>query len=88
VKPAHLLHGRHAADYECIELGRGRLTVEIADADSTTRYELCAHDTRVAMAYGARLELKDRERVIEVGRHLDERSREGFAVELAKRLKS
>jgi uncharacterized membrane protein len=39
---AFVLYARHAADYERIELGPGRLTVEVADAERSARFELAA----------------------------------------------
>lgn len=85
---AFLLNGRHAADYERIEVTPGRVTVEIVEAGVAARHELAAREARVASGRDAMIVLKDRERTIEVGRHLDARTRAGFGAELAMRLKS
>ncbi|HVB49259.1 MAG TPA: DUF2244 domain-containing protein [Burkholderiales bacterium] len=87
---AFLLNGRHAADYERIELAGGRLTVEQAVAERTARVELDARLARVELA-----EETGRARVLlcapggefEIGRHLDAETRVEFAAELAKRLR-
>jgi len=47
---AFLVCGRHAADYETIELAGGRLTVEVADADRTVRHVLDPRIARVELA--------------------------------------
>jgi len=85
---AFLLNGRHAADYERIEFARGGLTVEVAEAGREVRYELAAREARVGFGRDARLLLRDRQRTIEIGRHLDAQTRAGFGAELARRLKS
>jgi uncharacterized membrane protein len=85
---AFLLNGRRAADYERIELVRDGLTVEIAEAERVARYEFAARETRVGYGRDARVVLSDRERMVEVGRHLDAQARAGLGAELAKRLKS
>ena len=36
---AFALNGRHAADYERIQLGEGRLMVEVCESDSIRRHE-------------------------------------------------
>ena len=36
------LYARHAADYERIELGPSRLSVEVAEAERSARFELAA----------------------------------------------
>lgn len=83
---AFLLVGRHAGDYERIELDRGSLTVEIADADRTERYRLNSREARVGIVSDRRVVLSDRERTLEIGRHLDAEARAGFGAELARRL--
>jgi len=84
---AFLVAGRHAGDYERIELERGRLTVEIAMAQRRWHYEMRPGEARVGMDRERRAVLRDGERMVEIGRHLDAGARAGFAAELARRLK-
>jgi uncharacterized membrane protein len=93
---AFALYARRAADYERIELARGRLTVEVAEAAQTSRYELDARRAQVLVqkskGYGARVWLKGvprggGEESVEIGRHLDAASRVAFAAELSRRLR-
>jgi uncharacterized membrane protein len=83
---AFVAHARRAADYERIELDSGRLTVEVGEAQRTSRIEMdacrarvCVEDERVVLL-GAREQL-------ELGRHLDADCRARFAAELQKRLR-
>jgi uncharacterized membrane protein len=93
---ALLLYARRAADYERIELAGGRLTVEVAEAERTARYELDSRRATVFLeqgeGYGARLwltgGLQDEEEKLEVGRHLDAGSRVELAAELCRRLRT
>jgi uncharacterized membrane protein len=88
---AFVLYARRAADYEKIELGRDRLTVEVAEAARTARYELDPRRARVELekdeGYGARVLLRGAEEELEIGRHLDALTRVQFAAELARRLR-
>ena len=87
---AFLLNGRHAADYERIELAGGRLTVEQAVAERTARIELDARLARVQLAEEtgrARVLLRAPGGEFEIGRHLDAETRVELAAELAKRLR-
>ncbi|MBI4123662.1 MAG: DUF2244 domain-containing protein [Betaproteobacteria bacterium] len=86
---AFVLYARHAADYERIELGAGRLTVEVADARRSARYELDARRVRVCVRkeHGVRVVLRGPEEELEVGRNLDAEARLRFAAELDKRLR-
>lgn len=88
---AFVLHARRAADYERIELARGRLEVEVAEAERRVRYELDAGRARVVLerseGYGARVLLRDAGKEVEIGRHLDASSRIEFAAELSRRLR-
>jgi uncharacterized membrane protein len=88
---AFVLYARRAADYEKIELARDRLTVEVAEAERTARYELDPRRARVLLekneGYGARVLLRGAEEELEIGRHLDAGSRAVFAAELARRLR-
>jgi uncharacterized membrane protein len=82
---AFVLYGRHAADYERIELERGRLTVEVADAERIARYELDARRARVCVEK-ERVVLRGAKQELELGRHLDADARVELAAELEKRL--
>jgi uncharacterized membrane protein len=83
---AFLITGRHAGDYERIELDSGSLSVEIADAGRTERYRMNSRAARVGIVRDWRIVLNDRERTLEIGRHLDAEARAAFGAELAKRL--
>jgi uncharacterized membrane protein len=88
---AFVLYARRAADYERIELAAGRLTVEVAEAERSARYEIDARRARVRLekgaGYGARVLLQGGGEQLELGRHLDPATRVVFAAELSKRLK-
>jgi uncharacterized membrane protein len=83
---AYLLYARHAADYERIVLDSGRLTVEVASADKTSRYEMEARRARVCLE-DERVVLRGAREELELGRHLDAELRARFAAELQKRLR-
>jgi uncharacterized membrane protein len=83
---AYLLHARHAADYERIVLESGRLTVEVAQAQKTSRLEAQAHEARVCVDK-ERVLLRVAREQLELGRHLDAQTRARFAAELQKRLR-
>ncbi len=94
---AFVRYARCAADYERIELDRDRLTVEVAEAQRTARYELDPRRAQVVVesgaGYGARVWLSCRlggaeEQTLEIGRHLDAASRVDFAAELSRRLRT
>ena len=80
---AFVLYGRHAADYERIELESGRLTVEIADGGRTARYEL--DGARVSMEQG-RVVLRGAKEELEIGRLVGAEARAELAAELEKKL--
>jgi uncharacterized membrane protein len=84
---AYLLYARHAADYERIELDSGRLTVEVAEAQKTLRYEMEACRARVFLEE-SRVLLSGAREQLELGRHLDADTRARFAAELQKRLRN
>ena len=88
---AYLAYARHAADYERVVLESGRLTVEVAEARRVSRYEIEARRAEVYLEVGerrgARVKLRDAREELELGRHLDERTRVEFAAELRKRLR-
>ena len=83
---AFVLQARHAADYERIELGRGRLRVEVGDGADVCRFELDARSARLGVQQG-RVTVGDGKRELEVGRHLDIDTRIAFAAELERRLR-
>lgn len=80
---AFVLHARHAADYERIELQSGRLEVEVTEADRVTRYQL--QNARVSMEEG-RVVLRDAKEEIEIGRHIGAEARAELVAELEKTL--
>jgi len=80
---AFVLHARHAADYERIELQSGRLDVEVAEADRVARYQL--QNARVSMEKG-RVVLRDAREEIEIGRHIGAEARAELVAELEKTL--
>jgi uncharacterized membrane protein len=87
---AFVRYARKAADYEKIELAQDRLTVEVAEAARTARYELDPRRAAVCLekdeGYGARVLLRGAEEELEIGRHLDVRTRVEFAAELRRRI--
>jgi uncharacterized membrane protein len=83
---AYVVYARRAADYERIELDSGRLTVEVGQAQKTSRYEMDACRARVRLEEERVLLLGPREQ-LELGRHLDADGRARFADELQKRLR-
>jgi uncharacterized membrane protein len=83
---AYLLYARHAADYERIVLDSGRLTVEVAEAEKTSRYEMEARRARVCLEE-ERVVLRGAREQLELGRYLDADTRARFAAELQKRLR-
>lgn len=80
---AFVLHARHAADYERIELQSGRLEVEVTEADRVARYQL--QNARVSMEEG-RVVLRDAKEAIEIGRHIGAEARAELVAELEKAL--
>jgi uncharacterized membrane protein len=85
---AYFFYARHAADYERISLGDGRLTIEIAEGIENRSVELDARRVRLSMAEDERLLLQAAAERIEIGRHLDAERRVEFASELAKKLQA
>lgn len=83
---AYLVCAQHATDYERIELESGRLTVEVAEARKTSRYELDARRTQVRLDE-ERVVLQGAGQELRLGRHLDADGRAEFAAELRKRLR-
>lgn len=84
---AFVLYARRAADYERIELQAGRLTVEVAEAQNTARYEFEARSTRVRLEEARqKVLLAGAQRELELGRHLDAEARARLAGELTRRL--
>ena len=83
---AYLAYARRAADYERIELSAGRLTVEVAEAQTMSRYEIQARLARVGVEQGL-VVLRGAGEELRLGRHLDAERRAEFAAELQKRLR-
>lgn len=83
---AYVLYARRAGDYERIELEGGRLTVEVAEAQTMSRYEMEARRARVVVEE-ERVVLRGAKQELELGRHLDAERRVEFAAELQKRLR-
>lgn len=82
---AYVLYARRAADYERIELEAGRLTVEVAEAEQTARYDMEARRARVCIEKD-RVVLRGAGKELELGRHLDAARRAELAAQLQKRL--
>ena len=88
---AFALNGRHAADYERIELGAGSLTVEVCESDSVRRHEFSPARASVMVAgagRGMRVMLESPGHSLEIGRHLHEQARLELAGELKRRLRN
>jgi uncharacterized membrane protein len=83
---AFLVHARHAADYERIELRAGGLTVEVADGGDARRYELDPRRLRVSLEKG-RVLLRGAQQELEIGRSLDAQARASLAEGLQGRLR-
>lgn len=88
---AFVMNGRHAADYERIELEGSRLVVEVCESDSVRRHETTPVLTRVRVSEEGRatrilLEMPDGR--VEIGRHLHAQARRELAGELDKRLRN
>ena len=83
-------NGRHAGDYERIELGEGRLEVEVRDSDSIRCHEFNPAWASVRVAgegRSMRVLLGVPGRSLEVGRHLQAQGRLELAGELKRRLR-
>lgn len=85
---AFMLVARRATDHERIEVTRDCLSVEVVEGGKTSRMEFDRRWTRVRVEQerGVRVMIGTRRGEIEVGRHLDARSRIGLADELRRRL--
>ncbi len=83
---AYLAYARRAADYERIELAAGRLTIEVAEAHRTSRYEMEARRARVYVEEDL-VVLRGAGEELRLGRHLDAERRAEFAAQLQKRLR-
>jgi uncharacterized membrane protein len=83
---AFVCQARHATDYERIELDRGRLRVEVAEAQRIERYELDAQRARIEM-HGPHVVVRGPQEELKLGRHLDDEARIAFAAELKNRLR-
>lgn len=83
-------NGRHAGDYERIELGESGLNVEVCESDSVARHEFNTAWASVRLAgegHSMRVLLGEPGRSLEVGRHLRLEGRRDLAGELRKRLR-
>jgi uncharacterized membrane protein len=83
---AYLAYARRAADYERIELAAGRLTVEVAEAETMRRHEMEARRARVHVQ-GDSVVLRGAGKELQLGRHLDAERRAELAAGLQKRLR-
>lgn len=86
---AFVLVGRHATDSERIDFAAGRVRVEVRDSARTAVHEFECSRAQVVLGEGrggVRVLLLTRETQLEIGRHLDERSRARLAEELRVRL--
>lgn len=83
---AFLLQARHATDYERIALEDDRVKVEVAEGRRIARYELEVSGVGVEME-GSRVMLRGARETLELGRYLDDASRQVFGAELKKRLR-
>jgi uncharacterized membrane protein len=80
---AYVAYGRHAADYERLEIEPGGVKVEVAQAHRVARYRLV--NAKVSVEDG-RVVLRDAKEELEVGRYLGAEARVELAAELQKRL--
>jgi uncharacterized membrane protein len=88
---AFYLNGRHCGDYERIGLHRGRLVVEVHEAQTTRRHEFEAAWVRIAERFRGldyRLMLRVKGTELEIGRHYDVERRLALAATLKQRLHS
>ena len=83
---AYLAYARRAADYERIELAAGRLTVEVAQAQRMSRFDIEARRARVYVE-DEWVVLRGAGEELQLGRHLDAERRAEFAAQLQKRLR-
>jgi uncharacterized membrane protein len=82
---AFYLNGRHAGDYERIRFADGRLVVEVCDAERIARHEFNPAWVRLderSLGHGHRVLLRSHGRELEIGRHLDSRTRASLAAQL------
>ena len=87
---AFVVVGRHATDCERIEFSAGRVRFEVRDSDRTQVHEFDPARAKVVLGEGRggmRVWLLARDARLEIGRHLDEASRAGLAIELRRRLR-
>ena len=86
---AFALNGRHAGDYERIQLGDGSVKVEVCESDTVRCHEFSAARASVRVAgegSSMRVLLGVPGRSLEIGRHLQAQARIDLADELTKRL--
>lgn len=81
--------GRHAADYERIAIGADRVSVEVFDGGSVSRFGFNRCWAQVGCTGdGSRLVLKSHGREVEIGRHMNGEQRLRLARELKRGLRS
>jgi uncharacterized membrane protein len=88
---AFALNGRHAGDYERIQLGEDSLRVEVCESDSVRYHEFNKARASVRVAgegHSMRVLLGVPGRSLEVGRHLQAQARLELAGELKRRLQN
>ncbi len=87
---AFTLNGRHAGDYEHIELGEGSVKVEVRESDFVRYHEFNTAWASVRVAgkgHSMRVFLAESGRSLEIGRHLPTQGRLDLAGELTRRLR-
>lgn len=88
---AFALNGRHAADYERIQLDECRVRVEVCESDSVRCHEFIRAGASVTVAgvgHSLRVLLGVPGRSLEIGRHLQAQARIDLADELKRRLRN
>lgn len=88
---AFLVNGRHAADYERIQLDQDRLLIEVCESNSMRCHEFNPALASVKLAgegSDARVMLAVPGRSLEIGRHLHPQARLDLAGELNRRLRN
>jgi len=88
---AFALNGRHAGDYERIELGEGSVKVEVRESDFVRCHEFNTAWASVKVAgegHSMRVLLAESGRSLEIGRHLPRQGRLDLAGELTRRLRN
>lgn len=87
---AFVCYARHATDYECIEVQRGGISVEVCDGDCRQCYRFNCEQARLEVCeqpLRTRLFLRAHGKVLEIGRFLGLEDRRRLAEELRRWLK-